>query len=332
VLRYRKGPESDPFHYIYSSQGWLRDYDPPRPFPFFVNVEPTNVCQLDCLFCSRQLSSRPLGYMGMDLAEKLFREAGRHEGAAVRLAGWGEPLLHPEILGIVEAAKREGLRVKIYTNGLALTDALMQGFIGCGLDELQFSFQGLSEAQYLFNRRKGSWRALSERIEAAYGLRGDRPRPFMSVLTSVLENELKEGDPERFVGHWLKHADKVAVDLTNLNFVKDSERVKPFLKDQSGGLKRGPCVDVFLALEVKYDGSIQFCGQDANGRPEHTIGGLRDMSLAEAWHSPRMEAQRSLTGRGLGHASSEVCRNCYHNTSKYDLFKARAGEAAGEGA
>jgi hypothetical protein len=115
--------------------------------------------------------------------------------------------------------------------------------------------------------------------------------------------------------------DKVAVDLTNLNFVSGVERVRPYLDRQSAGLTRGRCVDVFLALEIKYDGLIQFCGQDADGLPEHSLGRLGETGLAEAWHSPKMEEHRRRVGRGLGHEALPVCRNCYHNTTKYDLFK-----------
>ena len=151
--------------------------------------------------------------------------------------------------------------------------------------------------------------------------RGDRPRPFLSILTSVLADEAAQADPEAFMDDFLAVVDKVAVDLTNLNFVAEVERVKPFLGRQSGGLTRGRCVDVFLALEVKYDGLIQFCGQDANNLPEHSLGRVGEMSLFEAWHSPKMNEQRDRVGRALGHESMAVCRNCYHNTSKYDIFK-----------
>jgi hypothetical protein len=324
VLTYRKGPESDPFYYIYNSQEWLSSYDPPRPFPFFINIEPTNRCQLDCVFCSRQLSNRPLGDLDVSLAAAIFKEAGRHDGAAVRFTGWGEPLLHPRILDLASLAKQEGLRLKIYTNGQSLTEGMMEGFVEMGLDDLQFSLQGLDRAQYEFNRVKGDYLRLERNIEMASRLRGSRERPFLSLLTSVLENELRAGDPQAFTDKWLRHVDKVAIDLTNLNFVSESWRAKPYLGSQSGGLKRGKCVDVFLALEIKYDGSIQFCGQDSQNRPAHTIGRFGEMTLTEAWTSEKMEAQRNLVGRGLGHDLSEVCRNCYHNTTKYELFKKAA--------
>jgi hypothetical protein len=321
VLSYLNGPGSDPFSYIYASRGWLSDYDPPRPFPFWVNLEPTNACQLDCLFCSRQLPGRPVGFLDLGLAAEIYGEVARHPGTAVRFTGWGEPLLHPRIEKLAALAKERSIPLKIYTNGLELGPRLMDAFIEMGVDDLQFSMQGLNERQYLFNRVGSDYGRVCANIRMASQRRGGRGRPFLSLLTSVLERELEDGRPGDFAGEWLGVVDKVAVDLTSLNFVSDLPRVRPYLPLQSPGLRRGLCVDVFLALEVKHDGAIQFCGQDSRGLMEHTAGRFPETGLAEAWLGGRMEGQRDMVGRRLGHEGSPVCSRCFHNTDKYDLFK-----------
>jgi organic radical activating enzyme len=317
------GPQSDPFHYIYSSRGWLTDYDPPGPFPFFLNLEPTNACQLDCLFCSRQMSERPLGRVDLGTAAALMDEVARHPGTAVRFTGWGEPLLHPQIDELVKIVKERGIPLKIYTNGLALTDALTDAILALEVDDLQFSMQGLNEKQYLFNRVGGDYEKLCRNIERVSRKRGGQKKPFLSILTSVLADELEEESPEDFTAKWLGTVDKVGVDLTNLNFVRHLDRLSPHLGRQSAGLRRGRCVDVFLALEVKYDGLIQYCGQDSRSLPEHVIGRFPEMTLSEAWLGEAMEERRNKVGRALGHEQFPVCRNCYHNTDKYDAFKKR---------
>ena len=326
-MRYRQGPASDPFYDLYQSPGWLTDFDPPRPFPFWLNLELTNRCQLDCLFCSRQKSRRPLGDLSLEAARLLVEEA-RAEAVGfvgVRFTGWGEPLLHPRAAEIAALVKGAGLKLKIYTNGLALTPGLMDRFIDLEVDDLQFSLQGLTPAQYEFNRRGAAYPDLRAALELAARRRGSAARPFLSVLTSTLADEARAADPEAFINDMLTLADKVAVDLTNLNFVADLDRVKPYLERQSAGLTRGRCVDVFLALEVKYDGLIQICGQDAEGRPDHSLGRLGETSLAAAWLGPRMNERRELVGRGLGHEGLPVCCHCYHNTTKYELFKTPSG-------
>lgn len=326
MLRYRNGLSSDPFYWLYKSPGWLSDYDPPRNFPFWINVEPTNRCQLQCFFCSRQTSLRPLGDLDLATAELIVQEAASRPECALRFTGWGEPLLHPRIADLAAMVKSAGLPLKIYTNGLALTPELMDHFKQIGVDDLQFSMQGLTPEQYEFNRQGSNYQRLMEIIEMASRRRGSAPRPFLSVLTSVLTHEAREGDVEAFMDHLLTLVDKVAVDLTNLNFVSKVDRVQPYLNQQSPQLSRAPCVDVFLSLEIKYDGLIQFCGQDADGQPDHSLGRVGEISLHQAWHSPKMNEQRDRVGRRLEHESLSVCRNCYHNTSKYDFFKKHVQE------
>jgi hypothetical protein len=277
------------------------------------------------------MSKRPKGYLDQGLAEAVFDEVAGERGTAVRFTGWGEPLLHPRLGDICALAKRRSIPLKIYTNGLGLTPALMDRFIELEVDDLQFSMQGLNEKQYLFNRVGSNYKKLADNITMASHRRGSLKKPFLSLLTSVLARELAEADPLEFTDRWLGVVDKVAVDLTNLNFVSDLPRLKPYLGQQSTGLRRGLCVDVFLALEVKYDGTIQFCGQDANGLEEHTVGRFPVQSLRETWQGARMEAQRDKVGRSLGHDGSSVCSRCYHNTDKYDLFKSQSAKVGGAG-
>ncbi|MEW6263510.1 MAG: radical SAM protein [Thermodesulfobacteriota bacterium] len=325
MLKYRNGEQSDPFFYIYSDPGWLRDYDPPRDFPFWINIEATNLCQLDCLFCSRQLATGPRSLMKEEVLDRIVAEVAEHPGAAIRVAGWGEPLLHPRFAEFVRRIKAGGVPLKVYTNGLLLTEEIMTAFIEAGLDELQFSMQGLTPAQYEFNRRRAKYDAFRAKVELAatrkYEAGADRP--FLSLLTSVLKSELETANPYSFADDWLALVDKVAVDLTNLNFVRHLERVKELLDDQVLDQTHRPCVDVFLALEVNHNGLIEFCGQDAKETPEHILGRFPEMGLEPAWKSDKMEAQRQAVGREVRHDQLPVCRNCYHNTNKYDLFKNR---------
>jgi MoaA/NifB/PqqE/SkfB family radical SAM enzyme len=323
MLHYKNGEPSDPFMFIFSDPGWLRDYDPPRPFPFWVNIESTNICNLDCLFCSRQLATGPKGHMSDETLARIVKEVAQYPPAAIRVAGWGEPLLHPRFLEHVRLIKTADIPLKVYTNGIKLTEDLMAGFIEAGLDELQFSMQGLTPEQYEFNRRKSDFNVFRQNVEMAARVR-DRCRstkPFLSILTSVLKSELTSASPSQFIEDWSPYVDKIAVDLTNLNFVKHLDRVKDLLADQALCQVHKPCVDVFLAIEVNYNGVIEFCGQDANQTPEHILGHVQDCSIHEAWHSPKMEAHRQLVGRDNRHDQMAICRNCYHNTDKYELFK-----------
>ena len=323
MLHYRNGEQSDPFLFVYADPGWLRDYDPPRPFPFWVNIESTNLCNLDCIFCSRQLAKCPRGFMSDEVMDRIVGEVVQYPPAAIRIAGWGEPLLHPNFVEHVAKIKNAGIPLKIYTNGLLLTENMMTAFINAGVDEIQFSMQGLTPAQYEFNRRKAEYAKFQAAVETASRVRKKRgsAKPFLSILTSVLKSELEQASPRQFIQQWSDLVDKVAVDMTNLNFVRDCERVKDLLDDQAMPTKHAPCVDVFLAIEVNYSGLIEFCGQDADQTPDHILGNIQEMTIREAWTSEKMNDHRQTVGRDILHDSLPICQNCYPNTGKYELFK-----------
>lgn len=323
MLHYKHGEQSDPFLFIYSDPGWLREYDPVRDFPFWVNIESTNFCNMDCIFCSRQLADGPKGCMSDQVLERIVDEVAAYPNAAMRVAGWGEPLMHPSFTDHVRRIKAAGIPLKVYTNGALLTEEIMATFVEAGLDELQFSMQGLTPEQYEFNRRLSSFDLFKSKVALAYETRerlGGR-KPFLSLLTSVMKSELEAADPKVFIEEWSPLVDKTAVDLTNLNFVREVGRVKDLLEDQALSLVHRPCVDVFLAIEVNYNGAIEFCGQDASQTPDHILGNVLDTSIHQAWHSPKMEAHRQAVGRETRHNEMTICCNCYHNTSKYEFFK-----------
>ncbi|WP_180371605.1 radical SAM protein [Neomoorella thermoacetica] len=55
--------------------------------------------------------------------------------------GWGEPLLHPRLFDMMQAAKEQGRRVGFTTNGILLGTAVLERLV-----EMQSDILGLSVA------------------------------------------------------------------------------------------------------------------------------------------------------------------------------------------
>jgi len=60
----------------------------------------------------------------------------------VHLQGWGEPLLHPSILSMLEVAKKVGTRVSFTTNGSLLGADICKDIISLGVDAVGISLAG----------------------------------------------------------------------------------------------------------------------------------------------------------------------------------------------
>jgi MoaA/NifB/PqqE/SkfB family radical SAM enzyme len=114
-----------------------------------IYVEPTNRCNLDCRTCMRHGWDEPLGCMDPGLFEKVMMDLNAFPGARnVFFGGFGEPLGHPRIAGMVARAKALGNTTELISNGIGLDDAMLGRLVAAGLDRLWVSIDGASPSSY----------------------------------------------------------------------------------------------------------------------------------------------------------------------------------------
>jgi MoaA/NifB/PqqE/SkfB family radical SAM enzyme len=108
-------------------------------------VELTTRCPLACRMCARE--GRPWRNRDMSLAD--FRRLAPHlrQVEVVVLQGWGEPLLHPDLVEIVRLAKGVGPdgaapSVGFVTSGKGLDRRRAAALVDAGLDFVGFSLGG----------------------------------------------------------------------------------------------------------------------------------------------------------------------------------------------
>lgn len=108
--------------------------------PAKVYVEPTTRCNLHCAMCLRASWGEPAGDMSeptygcvLDLAREARGEI------TVSFAGLGEPLLHPQIVEMIERAAQTGARTELTTNGTLLDRAAGLALLRSGLSRLWVS-------------------------------------------------------------------------------------------------------------------------------------------------------------------------------------------------
>jgi len=114
-----------------------------------IYVEPTNRCNLDCRTCMRHGWEEPLGFMEFSLFEKIVADLSAFPGPpGIFLGGFGEPLSHPRIVDMVQAAKSIGSETELISNGILLDDSMADRLVAAGLDRIWISIDGASPASY----------------------------------------------------------------------------------------------------------------------------------------------------------------------------------------
>jgi MoaA/NifB/PqqE/SkfB family radical SAM enzyme len=114
-----------------------------------VYVEPTNRCNLECRTCIRHGWDEPLGQVN-DVTFARIRDGLRafSPPPTVFFGGFGEPLAHQNIVGMVAQAKALGGPVELITNGTLLTRDVSERLIAAGLDLLWVSLDGATPESY----------------------------------------------------------------------------------------------------------------------------------------------------------------------------------------
>lgn len=114
-----------------------------------VYIEVTNKCNLNCSTCMRNVWDAKFGSMTHETFESLLAGLGDFtDKPELFFGGYGEPLSHPKVLDMIEQANRLGHRVSLITNGILLTDSVVDRLIDIGLDMLWVSLDGASPECY----------------------------------------------------------------------------------------------------------------------------------------------------------------------------------------
>jgi MoaA/NifB/PqqE/SkfB family radical SAM enzyme len=114
-----------------------------------VYIEPTNMCNLDCRTCMRNVWDEAPGRMSNDLFQHILEGVSAIQPTpSVFFGGFGEPLTHPLICDMVAQAHQAGAVVELITNGILLTDQTTRRLMEAGLDRIWVSLDGATPESY----------------------------------------------------------------------------------------------------------------------------------------------------------------------------------------
>jgi len=302
----------NPFNKIYQSEDFKSVLTHKLvSFPYIVDIELTNYCNFNCLFCGQQTMKRHKGFISRETFKKIVDECAEHN-TPVRLIRWGEPLLHPEIIDFCQYIKDKGLPLHITTNGSLLTEDKMKAFIDMELDSIIFSFQGVNKEGYE-QMRGEHYDQLVENIHKFMEMKGDK-KPYVHITSTMTTESPME--IRRFKDKW--EVDEVTVGKTNLERLNPSQirkldnigKIEELIKGQSIEKKHRPCTEVFQKLSVDWDGKVSACCADWDNFM--TVGDINKTTLEDIWHNSEDEKIYRKLLKKMKHNSLTMCSCCYH--------------------
>jgi MoaA/NifB/PqqE/SkfB family radical SAM enzyme len=160
-----------------------------------VYVEPTTLCNLACRTCVRNAWDEPMGHMAPEIYERLMTGLGRVPSLQkVAFWGFGEPLLHPNIVEMVAQAHALGARTELITNGLLLNPDMAHRLIDAGLDTVVVSVDGVSDQAYADVRVGAELGLVRRNLDALRDIRRGRidGRPDVGLEFVAMRSNLAE--------------------------------------------------------------------------------------------------------------------------------------------
>lgn len=156
--------------------------------PFQIELQPTNLCNLDCFFCISRIARH-----GESLDWPLLRDFlianRRRDLRMVRLTGGGEPLAYKYIRDLVDLCGEQGILLENITTNGTLLAPLARPIVEAGLGWLTVSLNESDSARYArtmrvperrFHEAVDGVRAIAQARDAAPAQR--RPRIWLQYF------------------------------------------------------------------------------------------------------------------------------------------------------
>ena len=265
-------------------------------FPIHVDLETTNICNLDCVHCGRPLMGDKTGILDWSIFVKVLKELEKENCPSLKLNWRGEPLIHPLLPEMIEVAKKRAkiVEVQINTNAQLLTKQKSKRLAQAGLDRIIISADGITKQTYEKIRINASWEKLIENLSFLVCLPN---RPKIRIQTCEMPQNASE--IPRFLDFWKPYADEVVIH-TSFDPMK---RKDPLLKRK---IKK-QCPQLWQRLVVAWNGDIHPCCVDWASKG--ILGNIKNTTLKEVWHSAQERYLRFCHKNNIA-GIAEPCKYC----------------------
>lgn len=278
-----------------------------------VNIEISNICNLQCSFCPEVVRENKM--MSVSLFERVISQvAPLTELVCFHLMG--EPLGHPQLKEMVNICADHKVKIFFVSNGVLLRDDKIELLLNPAVQQVNFSlhsfldnFPGKNPSLYLEKIFKFTERAFAERPELYINYR----------VWSLKESASSNLGHEAILNKICERFDFKLPDIVNvrkrkslkiknkLYFHFDTEFVWPGLDLPVLGAS-GTCHGLSSHFGVLADGRVVPCCLDKEAAI--VLGNIADQSIEEILSSPR--ATKILKGFKERKLHEDLCQRCQY--------------------
>ena len=303
----------------------------PLSTPLSVQLFPIYACNFKCKYCFQAIPYDNRGEvcnnttMSLETFKKFVEDAKKFGDKikAIHFAGYGEPLLHPDIDKMIKILVDSDVAevVDIITNASLLNKTLSRKLLEAGLGKLRISLQGLDSKAYKeVSDVEIDFSKFKQNIKDFKEMR-DRYNYKTEIYIKILDAALGDYTEREFYETFSPMCDYIAVEhlsplVSDLKY-EDMFSSKKEFNDSVRGDKRAElkvCPWPFYMFLINPDGDVSPC---CNHYKPIVLGNINKDSIVDVWNSAILKTfqkQQLLNNRNV----YEACRTC--NDIKYCFF------------
>jgi len=267
-----------------------------RDFPIHLGLEPTNACNLKCVFCARNNINYKVGFMNFNLYKKIIDESAKNKLKSIKLVRGGESLLHPQFAEMIKYAREKGIIDIIFnTNATLLTPEKSLEIIKAKPDFVIFSVDAPEKKIYEQQRVGANFEQVELNIKNFVELKS-KIYPKIITRAHMVYTEETENLINKHITRWKGITDEVTANKANKYCEKPAN--KKFI-----------CRTPFRRLDITWDGSVYLCDPDFDPAGRLLLGNVNTETLYEIWHSEKLNRIREIFRQGSPHLI-DPCKYC----------------------
>jgi radical SAM protein with 4Fe4S-binding SPASM domain len=276
--------------------------------PIVRNIEITNACMMSCIMCPRNKLKRKIEYMDYKFFKQIIDQCGYND--CITLHGYGDPLLHPEVVKMINYCGEKGIKVWISTNPKKLTEKKAREILNSKLHMITISLDSVDDKTYKYFRGKNAdYKEAVKNINNLLRIKKELKSKVL-VSLSMIRMAKNKDQVEKFKQIWGKEG----VDDINITQFRtfsgndglileqgDNETYSDRFKKQNIRV----CSEPWSEVTILVDGSVVPCCYDAHA--DYPLGNLKKDSLKTIWNSQKAKNLRVQLEKNK---PPKLCKNC----------------------
>lgn len=270
-------------NYLLDKQGRYRCRQEKAPSVLRIGI--TNRCAGQCFYCPRELvHSWGTGYMDFGLYQKIINWASKNSVEKLGFALWGEPLLHPKFLEMTDYARGAGIKMRLSTNAIVLTNNLAERILKYPFESIEISMDGFTREEYLKGKQVDKFYIAKKNILSLLNLAKKKKSKISFNIHFVDAGNVSFLNKIRYVRFWKKQLEGLKYNTTFYYEPHNWAGARSDLKNKMSFWNRllsrwelkKPCL-YLKGLAINWDGKAFICAN--NVFKDAALGNVKDESI-----------------------------------------------------